>query len=505
VVYFTRERSPAPVAAIGEEKDHRQQEEQQRLEQEQKRLDQDRANLEQKKRELEFTRLKEQGQAALAKQRYEEAEKAFIDALKLRPGDTEVVNGLVEARTARATAAHAKKENKPQEEVQRLLAQGREAMASKQYAAALRAFDSACQVAPRDAEATKGRTEAQDALERDETEKKKLADYQLHMKAGQVAMMAQRYQDAIREYLAAQQVIPGDFAAVLAQRQAENLIAAVQNQDKRRAMYTDLMERARTALREKRYDQATDALATALQLFPGDADATKALREVKQALAVAKADYNRFMTQGNIALAAQRLEEAVRNFQEASRALPGDPLAAKAQGEAEQALANVQAGQGAYLRYMTQGAVALQAKRYADALVAYTEALRLVPNDPTAVQGLQEARQALQDVKATADLAAQNRAQYDKQMRLAANAMTAHLWLDAIRAYTAALQAVPDDPTATAGLHKAKYSKAMADGHKALTARRQAEAISAFEDALKEAPNDIPAQRGLQQAKMLKK
>jgi tetratricopeptide (TPR) repeat protein len=503
-VYLTRERASPPVPQ-DDEKDRRTAEQQQ-LDQERKKLEEERAGVERQKQQLEFTRLKGLGLAALAKKSYDEAEKAFRDALKLQPTDEEVLKGLVDAKAARTIASRGQSEDdKRGTEAKRLLTQGREAMANKQYASALQIFENLCQLAPGDAEAARARSEARDALDKDTTEKKKLADYELHMKAGQVAMAAQRYPDAIREFLAAQRVVPGDLAALAAQRQVENLIVGVQNQEQRRALYNDLMERSRTALRERRYEQANDTLTTALRLFPKDLDATKAMAEVKQGLNQAKGEYDRLMAQGSIALAAQRLEAAVRCFTEAGRVLPGDAAAAKAEADAERLLADLQAGQAAYLRYMTQGGIALQAKRFADAVLSYTEALRLIPNDPTALQGLRDAQQGLKDAKAAADQLAQNRAEYDKQMKLAANAMTIRQWPDAIRAYTAALQAIPDDPQATAGLHKAKYSKAMADGTKALAGRRQADAISAFEDALKEIPNDPAAQRGLQQAKALKK
>src|SRR5207244_2112031 len=82
VLYFTHERPAAtPVAAIGDADKDRRQEEEQRLEQERKKLDEERTSLAKQKLQLDLARLKEQGQAALAKQRYDEAEQAFRAAL----------------------------------------------------------------------------------------------------------------------------------------------------------------------------------------------------------------------------------------------------------------------------------------------------------------------------------------------------------------------------------------------------------------------------------------
>src|SRR3954447_21075138 len=117
-----------------------------RLEGEKKQLEEERDKLERDRRHLEFTRLLGQGEAALTKKAYEEAERLFGQALQLVPSDGEALKGLVAARTAGTAAARGQEEEaKRQAEVERLLGQGKEALADKQYGAAVRALDSARQ------------------------------------------------------------------------------------------------------------------------------------------------------------------------------------------------------------------------------------------------------------------------------------------------------------------------------------------------------------------------
>ena len=72
------------------------------------------------------------------------------------------------------------------------------------------------------------------------------------------------------------------------------------------------------------------------------------------------------------------------------------------------------------------------------------------------------------------------------------------------KAFRDALNLVPDDADATAGLSKAKYGRSMVDGLQALRLKRKTDAVRFFEAALVEVPDDFQAKAGLQKAKNLK-
>src|SRR5262249_46231291 len=141
-------------------------------------------------------------------------------------------------------------------QVKALLEQGRKALADKQYAAAVSAFETARGLAPADAAVLQGLSEARAKADADSAEKAKLAGYKARMEAGRAALEAGRFPDAIREFVAAQQFVPDDAEAAKGLREAEMRLAALEDKGKREAALVSLMERGRAALAEKRYKEA---------------------------------------------------------------------------------------------------------------------------------------------------------------------------------------------------------------------------------------------------------
>lgn len=450
-----------------------------------------------KQRRQEFQRQLVQGNAALAGERFDEAALAYAEALKLFPEDVDAAKGLAAARAGQSAQAKEKKgAEQRQADYARLMGEGKAAAAGKQYAAAVRAFEAALQLIPSDADATRELANARESLASDQSEKKKLADYEAFMTAGRAAMVAQRYTDAVREYTAALKVMPGDAAALQARRQAEKRTEEVEGLEKRRSDFQKLAAQGASALRAQRYHEAITAYEDALKLVPDDRDAQQGLRQAKQALNDIKAEFTRLMAQGDLALQAQRYEEALRFYNDALRIVPTNELAQRAARTAEKMIGDLQAAQLAYIRFMNQGTLALRNKRYQEALQAFAEALRLVPNDRDATKGMREARAAL-------DIESANRASYNKQMQAALSAYRQRKYNDALNSYREALILIPEDPQATAGFHQARYAQHMEDGNNAMTGKRYTEAAREFEGALKHMPGDAAANNALRQARAL--
>jgi tetratricopeptide (TPR) repeat protein len=452
---------------------------------------------EHEKRRPEYLRRMIEGGIASNARRYEDAAKAYQEALKLFPDDTLALQGLREIRLALTTKSQVKHEgDKRQAGFAVFLEQGKEAMTAKQYAAAVRAFQQAVQVMPADVPAAKALSEAQTALAADETQKQRLAEYQVHMTAGQAASVAGRYADAVRDYLAALRVMPGDAAALEGQGLAERQLAALQNQEKQKAEYARLLDQAGAALRNQRFQEAADGYIAAQKLVKDDPAATRGLAEAQQGLHNLRAEVARQMALGDGAMRTGRYADAVLAFREAMRLAPTEPLAAKGLQAAEVALNNARTAQVAYLQLMTQGAAALTTQRFADAVQAYTSALQLVPNDPDAVQGLRDARAGL-------DLVVLNKGEFDRELQRGVADLKQQHFKEAIRRFNRALKLRPEDPQAVQGLRQARYGDAMADGRAAMNARRYADAVRSYEDALREMPGDPAATAALRQARML--
>jgi tetratricopeptide (TPR) repeat protein len=232
------------------------------------------------------------------------------------------------------------------------------------------------------------------------------------------------------------------------------------------------------------------------------------------------------MQAGRDALAAKKYDEAIQAFTAAKQLMPADTDAARQLMYAEDTKIKVQAEQKRkddYARQMTAGRTALAAKKYDDAQRAFTEALKLQPNDVEATRLLKQAQDATKspplppplpktepkakapDTKSKApekakapDKAKAPPATYAQQMQAGAALERQQKYADAAKAYQEALKAVPGDAAAT---RRTDYAQHMDAGTKFLQQNKKPDAAREFEAALKSAPNDAAATRALQEAR----
>jgi epidermal growth factor receptor substrate 15 len=447
--------------------------------------------------QAEFQRLMTAGAAALADRSYDKAITAYTDALALYPTNIDAAKGLAEARKGReASAAEQQDTQKKRAEVARLMKQAKEAQAAKMYAEAVRALDRAVLLAPGDEAVIKALADARELLATNQGEKKKLADYDAYIAAGQAALKAERGADALREFNAALRLLPGDSVALTGIREAEKLLDSLKDTDKRRAEYTALMAQGGDALKNKRYNDAIAAFTQAEKLYPKDADALQGLSDAqKAATADAQSQYAQLMLQGAAAMRAQRYQDAVQVYTNALTLVPNDQTAIQQLALAQKALAAAAVAQTAYAQYIQTGQAALQLKGYADARVAFANALTVVPNDPAALAGLAAANYGLHMLEGNA-------------------ALEAKKYGDAMAAFQAALIDAPGDPTATATLKQAKalagaaaveadYNLQMQNGQALMQKKKYGEAVKAFETALQDKPGDTAATAALKQAQAM--
>ena len=466
--------------------------------QQKKELDAQQKKIEDGLKKIEHARFLAKGDEALRKQRYAEAEEAFSRAADILPGESEALEGLVTARAALASSKNStEEEGKRQAEIDRLLDDAKKAGADKQFAQAVRLLESARAIGPTNRPVLDALASAQTALDADETQKKTLADFRKLMDAAKAGLIAERFTDAVRDYQAAVRLMPDDLEAQQGVKQAEAKLAGVADKVKRQMAFDAFVDRARLSHSAKRYNDAIAALESALRLMPEEREATRLLRGSQEALKQAKSKNAKLLALADEAVRLARLEEAKRLADEAVKNWPEDTRAEKLLRATDRLIENVKTAQNAYVRYIQTGALATAAGRNADAVVAYTEALRLAPTDTEVMRLLRNANQALaRDLK--------GQAEYDRLMNVGNAALNRKAYADAFRAFRDALKLLPDDALANEGLSRAKYGRAMVDGQQALRLKRRADAIRSFEAALAEKPDDMQASGGLRQAKMLK-
>ena len=295
-------------------------------------------------------------------------------------------------QTAKKTNEEA---GKRQGEVDRLLAEGKKSLKDKQYAAAIRALESALTIAPTDKAVRDTLDEARNALDTDQAEKKKLTDYRAAMDAGKAALKAGRHADAVRDYQAALRLMPEDLEAQQGLKQAEAQIAAEAGKEKRMAAFTALMDRGRAAMTATRFNEAVGAFEAASKIFPDDKEGqrTPARREGRPA--PVKLESQQTLAKADEAMKLNQYEDARRLAADAVKNWAEDAAAEKMLRNIERLAETFRVGQEAYLRPSRRGAgdghQPVRRRRH-----RLHRGLRLVPTDLEAARQLRIARVALE-------------------------------------------------------------------------------------------------------------
>jgi tetratricopeptide (TPR) repeat protein len=443
------------------------------------------------KRRQEFIRLMIEGGTALNAQLYDEAHSAYTKAAKLFPEDADLRDRLAEARTALAKEEQTRQEAlKVRGDATALAAKGQEALEKKQYAVAVDFFKLALQKDSANSTASDGLVSAQSALNREQLDQKKLDEYTDLIASGKAALKARRYADAIRDFIAAQRLVPDDPIAMQFQREAEKQLDGINNLAERQKEHQRLIDLANIALRSKNWEEAEKTFQRALQLMPNDADAQNGLAEAQKSAKTAQAEFATWMLRGNAALQAGRFAEAVLAFREATRIYPENDAASRALRQTEL----LQDGQQIYFRAMERAANAMALKLYGDAMVAYNEALRVSAGDAAALQGLRDAQRSFE-----AD--AHKRKDFEKRAFAGLQHLKAQRYEPALAELRAAVRILPHHPQAATVQRQIRYADAMSDGVQALAAGRNQDAVRHFQLALREYPNDFAARNGLAKAR----
>jgi tetratricopeptide (TPR) repeat protein len=183
---------------------------------------------------------------------------------------------------------------------------------------------------------------------------------------------------------------------------------------------------------------------------------------------------------------------AVNACKEALRLMPGDRTATAELAEAMKLLAAQTTA--AYQSWMKQGQAALNAKRWADAVKAFDQALKLRPGDGEAIKGKKAASDALNAPKPPP---VNPLAEYNKAMQRAQALEKQRKYAEAVAAYREALKWVAGDAKQVTNQGNAWLGVARNEH----AARRYAEAVKAYEEVLKRIPNQPEARAALPRAK----
>jgi tetratricopeptide (TPR) repeat protein len=387
----------------------------------------------------------------------------------------------------------------------------------KKLGEAVKAYDEALKLKPGDPTASKGRAAALAGQKAPPPPDPKAAAYQSWMKQAQTAMGAKRYADAVKAYDEALKVKPGDGAAIQGKKTALDAqkppVKPAPPPDPKIAAYQSWLKQGQSALTQKKWATAVKAFDEALKVKPGDpvaikgkTDATAGLKadEAKQR----EAAYQGWIRQGQAAMNAKKYPDAVKAYDEALKVKPGDGAAIagkKAALDAQKPPVKPAPPPpppdpkvAAYQSWMKQAQTAMAGKKFADAVKAYDEALKVKPGDGAAIQGKKVALDAL---KPPVKPAMNAQAEYTKAMQQAGALEKQKKFSDAAATYRKALEWVPGDPATNAALRPTQGQAWLGVARNEHAQKRYAEAVKAYEEVLKRIPNQPEAKAALPRAR----
>ncbi|HKA08772.1 MAG TPA: tetratricopeptide repeat protein, partial [Gemmataceae bacterium] len=503
------------------------------------------AQAEAKRKRDAYETAMRQGRAALGLKQYSDALGFFQKAQDLLPGDTASADLIKEATKQKGDTDTAASAQKKATELTQAIAAGRAALRGNKFDEAQAAADHAAKLSPDSAEVKKlaadidtaRRTYAATTQKKDDAKaaaeaeaKRKQSAYETAMRAAQTAMDARQYEEAIAKATEALRAKPSDPAAtqlLSAARKADAAAdAAAIEANKKQEAYVAAVREASAAYAAKKYESAIKSAKDALANKPGDATATKILTDAQKALEAANATaidakkkqetYDAAIKAGRTALAAKDYDAAVKAFNQALAVEPGDPTATallKVARDAQSDAAGDAKKKQLFDAWMDRAEKLMAARRYEDAIEAYSTALRVFPGDPTATKGLATARTAAatpkkdppkdppkdpvpprKDAPPKGD---PNAAKVGDLLKIAASQEDSGKYADAYRTYQDILKLAPSNMEAK---KRSSFCQWMDQGSRQLAAGKLSEAAVSFDQALKIDPSDENAKRMLQQA-----
>ncbi len=435
------------------------------------------------------------------------AVKSYREALTLAPGDVALGAALAKAERAQtedlARARREQEEKTRKGEVAKLVGAGSAHLAAKRGKEAADAFRRALGLGPTSAEAKVGLASAEKLIPApvDPLAKKRQEDYQLAMDAGTAAVKANNLQGAMFSYREALRLMPGDAKATAAYASAEKLLREATERDtkgKAEAAYKKAYGEGSALLKERRFADAAKSFDAALVAKPGDTAAIEGKRQALEGMKPPPADprkaaYEKAMSTARALVKAGKHGDAVREFDEALKQVPGDKAALSERTAAVDTL---------YQAWYRQGQTLLGGRKFAEAKAAFDNALAVKPGDRPALEGKRQAEDGMKPPPVDAKKVA-----FDKAMAAGRAATAKGDHAGALAAYSEALKLIPGDPTATklrteaqAAQREAAYQAAYRQGQALLAGRKFAEARAAFDQALANKPGDRLASEGKRQA-----
>ncbi len=388
------------------------------------------------------------GQDLMAQKKFDAALASFQSAQRVAQTAKQkdevnlYINAIVQRPTDKTDPKLVKDDPLKKARLQEFITTGQAALKAKNYDAAEKALRSARDIEPGNPAVVQGFKDIDSARKTLADTQKLTTDYQAALKAGQAALQGKDYKGALASFQQALKLMPDDAKASQYLKQAQQ---GLDLQAKTATAFQAALDAGEKAMTQKKYDLAVKSFTDATRLDPGNARARTLLQQAQQALgdAQAQANYQKAMTAGNTAMSLKRYDDAVSAYKNALKWVPNDQKATQQLALAQQHLQDAPKVKTppdpakAFADAMQRGAAAEKKDNYADAVKAFTEALKLRPKDVDANAGWRKN-------------------QFSLNMQQGQQYLDNMMWLEAQREFQSALTLFPKDANALKLLQKAK-------------------------------------------------
>src|SRR5262249_51075635 len=222
------------------------------------------------------------------------------------------------------------------------------------------------------------------------------AEYDKLIQSGKDALVAKKYDDAVRSFKDAGKLLPDDRAWQDNLRQAQKAAddAKALAEEKLREQIKGMVADARADIKAGKFDAAAKLLADAKKLDPKDPGVVGALKDLEDARGLAaseamkkqrEADYQKALKSGKDLLAAKKYDDAIKSFKDAGKLLPDDRAWQDLVKQAEDA--KKKRGEEEELQQLVSAAEAdIKAGKLDNAAKAIAEAKKIDAKDPGVVR-----------------------------------------------------------------------------------------------------------------------
>ncbi|MES2628778.1 MAG: hypothetical protein V4616_07395 [Bacteroidota bacterium] len=397
----------------------------------------------------------------------------------------------------------AEKEKQKQLKFEQAVKDGDAALAAANFNNAIFKYTEALDLIPGTKYVEEKLAAAKKAQDDANTLKQKEVLYKEAIAAADKAFTEKNYKNAVAEYNKALNHKPTENYPKTRIKEAEDLMANLAKQTALDAQYKGAINKADSAFKSNKFDQAITSYEYALALKPGEAYPQQKIGESKaklEELANQKALDDRYkaaVALGDKAFTEKRYEDAIKSFQEAGGIKPAEAYPKTKIAEATEkldALAKQRSQDEQYKNLVNQGDQSMAAAGFTAAIDSYTKASALKPAEVYPKNKIAEAKAKLAEnsKKEAADK------QYADLVAKGDQQITAQDWQNAVTTFNqaAALKPTEQHPKdqlviAKRGLDElaklkdieAKYKAAVAKGDLAFSSKQYTQALLAFNEA----------------------